>query len=291
MAEQILKVTLLLSSWRRGKGEWQAVQSTLPQRKIEHRATVSCLVQWHTQDSFWPLRNVVATCHKSLKTATHFFAKCFQGGSWDRARCHLLGVISFPLLLLYLCLGREPRSGHFDISQPPSCAAPYSHRTLVPTPVPVLAQLLSICWAWQPSPKTLSLSMCPCFRSAARDCLLCSRARDSLYFWSVLVAIISPKPHTSVPAPHLKWCHELHLLIMLKVHSHGPPLPQVSLLRAYLAPGTLPCYLPSHHAWFPSSSQPLSFTPPCLLCLQNSTGATAPQCCPACPATSLGPGP
>lgn len=133
--------------------------------------------------------------------------------------------------------------------------------------------------------------MCPWLRSAAGDCLLCSCARDLLYFWPILVALLSPKPHVSVPALHLKRCHELHLLIMLKVHSHGPPLPQVSLPHACLAPGTLPCYLPSRHTWFPSPSQPLSFTPPCLLCLEKSTEATAPQCCPACPTTFLSSGP
>lgn len=133
--------------------------------------------------------------------------------------------------------------------------------------------------------------MCPWLRSAAGDCLLCSCARDFLYFWPILVALLSPKPHVSVPALHLKGCDELHLLIMLKVRSHGPPLPQVSLPRACLAPGTLPCYLPSRHTWFPSPSQPLSFTPPCLLCLQKSTEATAPQCCSACPTTFLSSGP
>lgn len=108
MAEQILKVTLLLRSWRRGKGEWQTVQSTLPQRKIEHQDTVSCLVQWHTEDSFWPLRNVVATWHKSLKTATRFFCQVFPGRIMGQsmlpvALCDFF--LSFFLLPLYRCLG------------------------------------------------------------------------------------------------------------------------------------------------------------------------------------------
>lgn len=63
---------------------------------------------------------------------------------------------------------------------------------------------------------------------------------------------------------------------MLKVHSHVPPLPQVSLLHPCLVPGTLPCQLPSYHTWFKSCSQPLSFAPSYLLCFQNSTG---PQPC------------
>lgn len=134
-------------------------------------------------------------------------------------------------------------------------------------------------------PETPSLSMCPCFRSGAGDSLLWGCAKDLLYFWPVLLPLLSLK-HISVPAPHLKWCNELHILIMLKVLSHGPPSPQVSLLHACLASGTLPCYLPSHHTWFPSSSQPLSFLPPSLLSLQISGGAAAPpQCCPACPTT------
>lgn len=141
MAEQILKVTLLLRSWRRGKGEWQTVQSTLPQRKTEHQAAVSCLVQWHTQDSFWPLRNVVATWHKSLKTATPFFCQAFPG--------RIMGQSMLPLALcdFFLSPSSLSLSGHFNISQPLSCAAPYFHHTLVSTAVPVPAQLVSICWA------------------------------------------------------------------------------------------------------------------------------------------------
>lgn len=175
-----------------------------------------------------------------------------------------LVLCDFFLFPLYHCRGSEPSSGHFGISEPLSCAVPYSHRTLMAAPMPLLTQGISICWGWQLSSETPSLSVCPFFRSTARGHLLCSHTKDSLCFWSILVALISLKPHISVPVQHLKWCHEQHLLIMLQVHfhgplllqihSHGPPLPQVSLLHACLALGNLPCYLPSHHTLFPSSS-------------------------------------
>lgn len=202
-------------------------------------------------------------CHLTQITvdSNPCFAKCFQGGSWDRACYRLLSVSSCFLLPLYHCVGTEPRSGHFDILWPLGCAALCSHHTLA-TPVPVLSPAISTVPRAQPAPMLQEhcwgvASLQPCQGLAV--------------ILAHLVALLNPKPHTSMPAPHLKWCCELHLLVMLKVRSRVPPLPQVSLLHPCLAPATLPCHLPSYHTCFKSSSQPLSFTPTRSLCFQNST--------------------
>lgn len=104
---------------------------------------------------------------------------------------------------------------------------PCPHTCASPSPAYLLG--------WAALPGDPSLRRCPCFRSAARDPLLGGPARDSLHFWPMLVALLSPTPHTPGPAPQLKRCHQLHLLH----YSQG--LFSWSSLASGLAPSCLPC--------------------------------------------------
>lgn len=54
---------------------------------------------------FGPSEMLLPLDTNHLRQQPGFFAKCFQEGSWDRACCQLLYVISFFLLPLYRCLG------------------------------------------------------------------------------------------------------------------------------------------------------------------------------------------
>lgn len=269
MADEILKATLQLSRWKRGKGKNDKLFNQLYHKeKYIIRLQCLALLCGVLKTVFGPSDMLLPLDTNHCKQQP-MFCQVFPGRIMEQS---MLPLAQYEFLLspssLSLCGHRtkvwafrhpvasrlccsvfSPRPGH-------ACACPvpgHQHRCawqppLEPQgqPAPVLQQR---CWG--------VASLQPC--------------QGLTVILAQLVALLSPKPHTSMPALHLKWCRELHLLIMLEVHSHVPPLPQVSLLRPCLAPGTLPCHLPSYHTCFKSSSQPLSFTPTYSLCFQNST--------------------
>lgn len=94
--------------------------------------------------------------------------------------------------------GHRPKVWAFRHSAASRLCSSCSHHApaAMPVPVPVLP-LAS-------SPAGLELSLEPqssASTRAAGEWLLCSPARDSLSFWPILVALLSPKPHISMPAP------------------------------------------------------------------------------------------
>lgn len=167
----------------------------------------------------------------------------------------------------------------------------FSHHTQVPS-VPVPAQLISIHWArhgryplrpWA-SAFAHTLDMLPGSAfSVAMPGTCCTLGP----FWWISSAR-SPHLCSCCTSEVVPWAAPLHYALgSFSWSSLAPGLPP-SCLPYPWNPALISAFLLT---WFPSSSQPLSFTCLYLLRLQNSTVATAPHCCPACPTTSLSPEP
>lgn len=161
MAEQILKVIFLLSSWRRVKGENGKLFNPLCHKlNRSTRQQSPALYNGALKTAFGP-SEMLLPLHTNHLRQRPIFCQVFPGRIVGQSMLPLaLCDFFFPSFLFIIVRAQSQGLAISTFHNPLSSAAPYSHRTLVPTPVPALAQFISICWAGRPPPRPRA-SACP----------------------------------------------------------------------------------------------------------------------------------